>query len=36
MESTYLEMCSVSVPYVDIIGLYGDLMCRLVACQSAV
>ena len=31
MESTYPEICSVSVPFKDTIGLYGGLMCRLVA-----
>ena len=31
MESTYREMCSVSVPSEDTLGLFGGLMCRLLA-----
>ena len=31
MESTYPEICSVSVLFEDTIGLYGDLMFRLLA-----
>ena len=31
MESTYPEVCSVSVPFEDTIGLYGGLMLSLVA-----
>ena len=31
MESTYPEICSVSVHFEDAIGLYGGLMFRLLA-----
>ena len=31
MESVYPEICSVSVPFGDNIGLYGGLMSRLLA-----